>query len=98
MRPFRSVFHALPPCCKRLITLETSTASVWTMSSSRHYVSVCVAKVIPVYDDVSDLLSVVLEETGGLGVDIVIDSGGRHFSHNRTLNETQIKTSNLLIF
>lgn len=43
-------------------------------------ISVCVyaAKVIPVYNDSSDLLSVVLEETGGLGVDIVIDSGGKH--------------------
>ncbi|KAM3862780.1 quinone oxidoreductase-like protein 1 [Diretmus argenteus] len=36
-----------------------------------------VARVIPVYDSSSDLLSVVLEETGGLGVDIVIDSGVR---------------------
>ncbi|XP_036980270.1 quinone oxidoreductase-like protein 1 isoform X2 [Acanthopagrus latus] len=36
-----------------------------------------VAKVIPVYDGSPDLLSVVLEETGGLGVDIVIDSGVR---------------------
>lgn len=36
----------------------------------------CKAKVIPVYDNSSDLLSVVLEETGGLGVDIVVDSGG----------------------
>nr|XP_020483804.1 quinone oxidoreductase-like protein 1 isoform X2 [Labrus bergylta] len=36
-----------------------------------------VAKVIPVYKDSSDLLSVVLEETGGLGVDIIIDSGVR---------------------
>ncbi|KAM3605851.1 uncharacterized protein V6R79_006074 [Siganus canaliculatus] len=36
-----------------------------------------VARVIPVYDDSKDLLSVVLEETGGLGVDIVIDSGVR---------------------
>ncbi|CAJ1066791.1 quinone oxidoreductase-like protein 1 [Xyrichtys novacula] len=36
-----------------------------------------VARVIPVYKDSSDLVSVVLEETGGLGVDIVIDSGVR---------------------
>ncbi|KAM7385236.1 hypothetical protein PAMP_001329 [Pampus punctatissimus] len=36
-----------------------------------------VARVIPVYNDSSDLLPVVLEETGGLGVDIVIDSGVR---------------------
>lgn len=36
-----------------------------------------VAKVIPVYKDQSELLSVVMEETGGLGVDIVIDSGVR---------------------
>lgn len=45
-----------------------------------HWITVflCKAKVIPVYDDSSDLLSVVLEETGGLGVDIVVDSGGKH--------------------
>ncbi|KAM9847819.1 quinone oxidoreductase-like protein 1 isoform 2-T4 [Aulostomus maculatus] len=36
-----------------------------------------VARVIAVYEDSSDLLSAVLEETGGLGVDIVIDSGVR---------------------
>ncbi|KAK5908884.1 hypothetical protein CgunFtcFv8_016902 [Champsocephalus gunnari] len=36
-----------------------------------------VAKVIPVYNGQSELLSVVMEETGGLGVDIVIDSGVR---------------------
>ncbi|XP_037638985.1 quinone oxidoreductase-like protein 1 isoform X1 [Sebastes umbrosus] len=36
-----------------------------------------VVKVIPVYKDSSDLLPVILEETGGLGVDIVIDSGVR---------------------
>ncbi|XP_069394810.1 quinone oxidoreductase-like protein 1 isoform X2 [Paralichthys olivaceus] len=34
-----------------------------------------VARVIPVYNGSSDLLPLVLEETGGLGVDIVIDSG-----------------------
>ncbi|XP_028279911.1 quinone oxidoreductase-like protein 1 isoform X1 [Parambassis ranga] len=36
-----------------------------------------VARVIPVYKSSSDLLSEVLEETGGLGVDLVIDSGVR---------------------
>ncbi|XP_070696725.1 quinone oxidoreductase-like protein 1 isoform X2 [Pempheris klunzingeri] len=36
-----------------------------------------VAKVIPVYNGSADLLQVVMEETGGLGVDIVIDSGVR---------------------
>lgn len=68
------------------------------------FTSLCVcvrkAKVIPVYDDVSDLLSVVLEETGGLGVDIVIDSGGMCFSHNHTLHEPcnlQLK-QNVLLF
>lgn len=40
-------------------------------------VLVCKAKVIPVYDCSSDLVSVVLEETGGLGVDIFVDSGGK---------------------
>ncbi|XP_061602139.1 quinone oxidoreductase-like protein 1 isoform X2 [Cololabis saira] len=34
-----------------------------------------VARVIPVYNGSSDLLSVIMEETGGLGVDIVVDSG-----------------------
>ncbi|XP_054654792.1 quinone oxidoreductase-like protein 1 isoform X2 [Dunckerocampus dactyliophorus] len=33
------------------------------------------ARVIPVYKNPSDLLPAVLEETGGLGVDIVVDSG-----------------------
>ncbi|XP_029030706.1 quinone oxidoreductase-like protein 1 isoform X2 [Betta splendens] len=36
-----------------------------------------VARVIPVDSGTSDLLSVVLEETGGLGLDIIIDSGVR---------------------
>ncbi|XP_018516360.1 quinone oxidoreductase-like protein 1 isoform X2 [Lates calcarifer] len=36
-----------------------------------------VARVIPVYNGSSDLLPLILEETGGLGVDIVIDSGVR---------------------
>uniref|UniRef100_A0A3Q0SB89 Crystallin, zeta (quinone reductase)-like 1 n=1 Tax=Amphilophus citrinellus TaxID=61819 RepID=A0A3Q0SB89_AMPCI len=36
-----------------------------------------VARVIPVYNDSSDLLSAVMEETGGLGVDVVVDSGVR---------------------
>uniref|UniRef100_A0A8C4ZYA8 Crystallin, zeta (quinone reductase)-like 1 n=1 Tax=Gadus morhua TaxID=8049 RepID=A0A8C4ZYA8_GADMO len=35
------------------------------------------ARVIPVFEGSSDLLSDVLEETGGLGVDIVIDTGVR---------------------
>ncbi|XP_013878186.1 quinone oxidoreductase-like protein 1 [Austrofundulus limnaeus] len=34
-----------------------------------------VVRVIPAHMDASDLLPVVLEETGGLGVDIVVDSG-----------------------
>lgn len=46
---------------------------------SCHFVFPCEAKVIPVYDGSSDLLSVVMEETGGLGVDIVVDSGGKFF-------------------
>uniref|UniRef100_A0A3Q4GT85 Crystallin, zeta (quinone reductase)-like 1 n=1 Tax=Neolamprologus brichardi TaxID=32507 RepID=A0A3Q4GT85_NEOBR len=36
-----------------------------------------VARVIPVYNSSSELLSAVMEETGGLGVDIVVDSGVR---------------------
>ena len=36
------------------------------------------ARVIPVYNGSSELLPLVLEETGGLGVDIVIDSGGKN--------------------
>lgn len=46
----------------------------------------CKAKVIPVYNSTSDLLPVVLEETGGLGVDIVIDSGGKHIFLIHTVN------------
>lgn len=49
-----------------------------SLMTSCFCVFVCEAKVIPVYDGSPDLLSVVLEETGGLGVDIVIDSGGKH--------------------
>lgn len=45
-----------------------------------HFAFVWKAKVIPVYDGSSDLLSVLMEETGGLGVDIVVDSGGKLFS------------------
>ncbi len=45
--------------------------------SQTRFVFVCKAKVIPVYNGSSDLLPVILEETGGLGVDIVIDSGGK---------------------
>lgn len=37
----------------------------------------CEARVIPVYNTSSELLSAVMEETGGLGVDIVVDSGGK---------------------
>ncbi|KAM9726719.1 quinone oxidoreductase-like protein 1 isoform 2-T2 [Menidia menidia] len=36
-----------------------------------------VARVIPVYKEPSELLAAVMEETGGLGVDIVVDSGVR---------------------
>lgn len=36
------------------------------------------ARVIPVDCGSSDLLTVVLEETGGLGVDIVVDCGGKN--------------------
>lgn len=46
---------------------------------SCYFAFVWKAKVIPVYDGSSDLLSVLMEETGGLGVDIVVDSGGKLF-------------------
>lgn len=49
------------------------------MLTHHTYVIVCAARVIPVYNGSSDLLAVVLEETGGLGVDVIVDSGGRHF-------------------
>ncbi|KAM8859620.1 quinone oxidoreductase-like protein 1 isoform 6-T6 [Spinachia spinachia] len=48
-----------------------------------------VAKVISVFNGPSDLLPAVLEETGGLGVDIVIDSGVR-------LNEEESEEAKLL--
>ncbi|KAF6737386.1 Quinone oxidoreductase-like protein 1 [Oryzias melastigma] len=46
-----------------------------------------VARVIPVFSGSSDLLSVVLEETGGLGVDAVIDSGVCLFIEEKQLEE-----------
>uniref|UniRef100_A0A3P9JC10 Crystallin, zeta (quinone reductase)-like 1 n=1 Tax=Oryzias latipes TaxID=8090 RepID=A0A3P9JC10_ORYLA len=46
-----------------------------------------VARVIPVYNGSSDLLSAVLEETGGLGVDAVIDSGVCLFIEEKQLEE-----------
>ncbi|XP_037321710.2 quinone oxidoreductase-like protein 1 isoform X1 [Pungitius pungitius] len=47
-----------------------------------------VAKVIPVFNGPSDLLPAVEEETGGLGVDIVIDSGVR--LHEEESEETKL--------
>lgn len=49
-----------------------------------------VAKVIPVYDGSSDLLSVLMEETGGLGVDIVVDSGVRLKEEEESLEEMKL--------
>lgn len=49
-----------------------------------------VAKVIPVYKDPSDLLPLVLEETGGLGVDIVIDSGVRLQEEEETSEDMKL--------
>ncbi|RVE74255.1 hypothetical protein OJAV_G00020240 [Oryzias javanicus] len=46
-----------------------------------------VARVIPVFNGSSDLLSAVLEETGGLGVDAVIDSGVCLFMEDKQLEE-----------
>lgn len=46
-------------------------------SFSHICVFMCEARVIPVYKSSSELLSAVMEETGGLGVDIVVDSGGK---------------------
>ncbi|XP_008320804.1 quinone oxidoreductase-like protein 1 isoform X2 [Cynoglossus semilaevis] len=43
-----------------------------------------VARVIPVYNGSSDLLSQVLEETGGLGVDILVDAGVRLLEDDKT--------------
>ncbi|KAF3707943.1 Quinone oxidoreductase-like protein 1 [Channa argus] len=48
-----------------------------------------VVRVIPVDNSSSDLLSVVLEETGGLGVDIVIDSGVRLHEEEEETEETK---------
>ncbi|XP_029376276.1 quinone oxidoreductase-like protein 1 isoform X4 [Echeneis naucrates] len=47
-----------------------------------------VARVIQVYNGSSDLLPIVLEETGGLGVDIIIDSGVR-LQEEEELKETK---------
>ena len=40
-------------------------------------VFVCPARVIGVWNSQVDLIEVCMEETGGLGVDIIIDSGGK---------------------
>ncbi|TKS85968.1 Quinone oxidoreductase-like protein 1 [Collichthys lucidus] len=48
------------------------------------------AKVIPVYKGSSELLPVVLEETGGLGVDIIIDSGVRLQEEQEESEETKL--------
>lgn len=47
------------------------------MTHSLICVFMCEARVIPVYNSSSELLSAVMEEAGGLGVDIVVDSGGK---------------------
>ncbi|XP_041866797.1 quinone oxidoreductase-like protein 1 isoform X2 [Melanotaenia boesemani] len=49
-----------------------------------------VARVIPVHSGPSDLLSVVLEETGGLGVDIVVDSGVRLHEEEEEMEEKKL--------
>ncbi|KAM9365147.1 quinone oxidoreductase-like protein 1 isoform 2-T2 [Pholidichthys leucotaenia] len=50
-----------------------------------------VARVIPVYNNSSDLLSAVLEETGGLGVDIVVDSGVHLQEEDEKESEEEVK-------
>lgn len=37
------------------------------------------------HEGTSDLLSVLMEETGGLGVDIVVDAGGNFFFSNHLI-------------
>ncbi|XP_072246644.1 quinone oxidoreductase-like protein 1 isoform X2 [Leuresthes tenuis] len=49
-----------------------------------------VARVIPVHNDSSDLLSVVMEETGGLGVDMVVDSGVRLHKEEEETEERRL--------
>lgn len=60
-------FFKTKTCCPLVVDIKT--------------VAMCIvifeARVIPVYNGSSDLLSQVLEETGGLGVDILVDAGGK---------------------
>lgn len=56
------------------------------------------AKVIPVYDGSSDLLSVLMEETGGLGVDIVVDSGGKVLSQITLSTQQNTMTAIMMSF
>lgn len=76
----------LPPCgtCRYLyssyaigLTRVTLKISELLMPTHHACVHVCTVRVILVYNDSSDLLSVVLEEPGGVGVDIISDPGGR---------------------
>jgi len=43
-----------------------------------------------VHNDSSDLLSVVMEETGGLGVDMVVDSGGKKAYHEPSFKDVRV--------
>lgn len=51
--------------------------TVWLVAFIRVFPVLCLARVIGVWDAKVDLVDSCLEETGGLGVDIVIDSGGK---------------------
>lgn len=51
--------------------------TVWHVAFIRDFPVLCLARVIGVWDTKVDLVDSCLEETGGLGVDIVIDSGGK---------------------
>lgn len=48
-------------------------------------------RVIPVYKNPSELLPVVMEETGGLGVDIVVDQGGTYLGKKNNNKNIQIQ-------
>lgn len=70
-------FASLPVCASLSVPFTRQNLSFSSCHVGDSCSIVFAARVIPVHTGSSDLLPVVLEETGGLGVDIVIDSGGK---------------------
>lgn len=68
------IFYSSYAIALKLVTLKISEFLLPTHHACVH---VCTIRVIPVYNGSSELLPAVLEEPGGLGVNIILDPGGR---------------------